>query len=409
VHVLLVEPEYYTRYPSLGLLKISTYQKQLGNTVEYIRGKNLPKKRPDKIYVTSLFTWAWKPVHDSVQFYKKLFPESIIILGGIYASLLPEHASLSGADKIHVGLCTEVENLMPDYNLIPEWDSSIIFTSRGCIRKCGFCAVPKLEGKPHSFKYGIKHLIHPNHKKVVLWDNNFLANSNKYAILDQLYELKVMVDFNQGIDARLITDRIAEKIGKLRFKLIKIAYDTSSYGRFVKKAIERLECAGVNKRSIEAYTLYNYQDDSEDFFNRVKNLLNWGVVSYPMRYEPLVSLKKNRYVGYNWEKYELDNIAKARRVLGFFGVFPPYEGLVKKFNKAKNFDEAFKLRPPRPHDKLEKNNDKLLRDTNIVNKAKEIPKWGGSLFWRENYFHNKKLIHGNNSIITKGDLDEKTE
>jgi len=83
--------------------------------------------------------------------------------------------------------------------------------------------------------------------------------------------------------------------------------------------------------------------------------------------------------------------------------------LVKKFNKAKNFDEAFKLRPPRPHDKLEKNNDKLLRDTNIVNKAKEIPKWGGSLFWRENYFHNKKLIHGNNSIITKGDLDEKTE
>lgn len=93
VHVALVEPGYYTRYPPLGLLKLAAYHKLRGDTVELLKGTTRPAKRPDRIHVTSLFTYAWKPVHESVKFFKSLFPLAPLTLGGIYASLLPSHAS----------------------------------------------------------------------------------------------------------------------------------------------------------------------------------------------------------------------------------------------------------------------------------------------------------------------------
>ena len=409
MHILLVEPNYYTRYPSLGLLKISTYHKNKGDTVEYIRGEQIPNKKPDLVYVTSLFTWAWKPVHNATRFYKTKFPDARVLLGGIYASLLPNHARLSDADEIVTGIFEEAEDLMPDYDLIPEYNASILFTSRGCIRKCGFCAVPILEGKPNGEKHSIKHLIHPNHKKVILWDNNFIANRNKYEILDELLELKLEVDFNQGLDARLITDKFAERLAKLRTRLIRIAYDTSSYRAHVERAIEKLFTAGVNKRKITVYTLYNYEDTPDDFLSRVRDLLNWGVVSYPMRYEPLASLRKNSFIGINWEKEQLDMIARARRVIGFFGSFPPYIGLIDKINKASDFNEAFTLCPPRPKSELNEIYQTKLNDSSVVNKAKENPKWGGSLDWRTHLLADKNHSIKNQISKIKGVLNEKTK
>jgi len=144
MHILLIEPDYYTRYPPLGLLKLSTYFKSQGGTTELVRGKRYPSKEPDEIYVTSLFSWAWKPVWEAIHYYKSQFPDTPINLGGVYASLLPEHARLSGATNVHVGLHHEAEHCIPDYDLVPEWDTSLLFASRGCVRKCGYCSVPKL-------------------------------------------------------------------------------------------------------------------------------------------------------------------------------------------------------------------------------------------------------------------------
>ncbi|MEM2936554.1 MAG: hypothetical protein QW231_05200, partial [Candidatus Bathyarchaeia archaeon] len=100
MHVLLVEPEYYTQYPPLGLLKLSAYHKLRGDTTELIRlreGRRFPKASPNLIYITSLYTWAWKPVWDAVKYYKAWFHDVPIWLGGLYASLKREHAELSGA------------------------------------------------------------------------------------------------------------------------------------------------------------------------------------------------------------------------------------------------------------------------------------------------------------------------
>ncbi len=345
MRVLLVEPDYYTRFPPLGLLKLATYHRLNGDTVELVRGKKVPDKKPDLIYVTSLFTYAWKPVHEAVKHYKKMYPSTEIYLGGIYASLMRDHAKLSGTDHICEGLFSQAEDLMPSYDLVPEWDGSIIFSSRGCIRSCSFCAVPKLEGKPNGLKSTIKHLVFSGHTKIILWDNNILANYNWKKIFDELISFGLKVDFNQGLDARLISDQSAEKLSQMKLYLIRLAYDTQKAGPYVERAIELLHKYGVRKKKIVVYTLFNFEDDPEDFFNRVKDILNWGAACYPMRFEPLDALEKNHYLSPNWACEQVRMVQRARRVLGFSGTLPPYGALVKKFNDANCFNKAFKLRP----------------------------------------------------------------
>ncbi len=348
-HILLVEPAYYSKFPPIGLLKLSRYHKNKRDTTEYIDFKNkdqrVPTKNPKKIYVTSLFTWAWQPVKDAVAFYKNEFPDSEIWLGGIYASLLPDHAKrLIPADRIYQGLFREAEDLMPDYDLVPDWDGSIIFSSRGCCNKCDFCAVPRLEGKMNSMKKTIEPFVLERHSKIIFFDNNFLANKYRMDIFKELIDYDKKVDFNQGIDARLITRPVAKKLSQLKLdSTVRLAFDSHDQKKYVKQSIESLIDVGIKKRDIFVYTLFNYTDTPDEFFNRVREILNWGVVCYPMRYESLFTQEKNSYISRNWDIQKIELVQHARRVIGYGGAFPAYEGLVNKFNEAKNFEEAFEL------------------------------------------------------------------
>ena len=280
-----------------------------------------------------------------MKYFKSIYPTAELWLGGIYASLMPEHASLSGADRIHSGLFGEAEELMPSYDLVPEWNGSILFSSRGCLRNCGFCAVPRLEHKPNSLKYSIKDLVYKTHTRLIFWDNNILANDNWKAIFDEIIKIHLQVDFNQGLDSYFINDESAKRLSQMRMDFVRLAYDKSSAGSSVKRAIDLLSDYGIRRKKIIVYALFNFEDDAEDFFNRVRNILNWGAACYPMRFEPLDSLEKNKYVGKHWSKRHLDMVQRARRVLGYGGAFPPYEGLVIKFNCSSCFEEAFALRP----------------------------------------------------------------
>jgi len=345
--VLLVWPNYYSQYPPLGLLKLSAYHKARGDTTRLVKGcKNIGNK-PDIIYITSLFTWAWKPVWRAVQFYMKAFSKSEVWLGGLYATLLPEHALLSGIKEefLFKGIFKEAENLLPDYSLVPDWDGSIVFSSRGCNRSCGYCAVPILEGRMNSIRHSIKDLVWPEHSRVVLFDNNFLASPGWRSIMDELKEGMWKVDFNQGLDARLITDEAARRISELKIdKIVRLAYDYPQEKPYVERAVQLLTSHGISGRRILIYALYNYTDNPNEFFERVRDILRLGTVCYPMRYQPIYTLEKNKYIAPKWDYQRLELVEKARRVIGCGGALPPYEGLMKKFERAKDFDEAFSLR-----------------------------------------------------------------
>jgi len=280
-----------------------------------------------------------------VEYYRGRYPKAEVRLGGIYATLMPEHAELSGVDHVHKGLVLESERFLPDYSLTPGWDSSIMFGTRGCIRKCAFCAVPRLEGRTWGPVKGIRDLVHPGHKRVVLWDNNILGVSNWRDVVAELRELDVQVDFNQGLDARLITEEVAQELSSLHMYPIRMAYDIPAEKKALERAIPALERAGFRRRAMIVYTLYNFTDAPEDFLHHGVDLLSWGVVSYPMRYEPLNSLVKNRYVSPHWTAEQLEMVARARRVIGYGGAFPPYRALLEKFKSASSFEEAFSLRP----------------------------------------------------------------
>jgi hypothetical protein len=353
MRVLLVEPKYYTRYPPLGLLKLSAFHKQQGDTVRFVRAIWRyawdPHEAPDVIYITSLFTWAWQAVHDAVMFYRDMFPRARLLLGGVYASLMPEHAAPVGADQVVTGIKPEVEGLMPDYSLAPpRWNASIVFSSRGCIRRCKFCAVPYLEGSPTQSR-SIRHPIHPKHKRVILWDNNILGIPNWEDLVDELKELNLEVEFNQGLEARLIPEREPLKLKGLLMPIIRIAYDNPGMGHAVKAALEHLEAVGFRRRKVVSYALFSHKDSPEELFVRVRDLLEWGASAYPMRFQPLSgpgALEKDSYVAPKWTTAELNMVARARRVIGYGGAFPPYEGLRQKFANARNFEEAFSLWEP---------------------------------------------------------------
>ena len=344
-HILLVEPNYYSQFPPIGLLKLSTYEKQKGNTTELVRKLESPSKKPDKIYITSLFTWAWRPVWQSVRKYKALYPEAETHLGGIYTSILPEHAKMSGADYIHQGVFPEAEDLLPDYSLIPKWNGSILHASRGCKNRCIYCAVPKIEGKINAERESIKKYVWPGHTKLIFFDNNILASCFWKRIFEELIELKKEVDFNQGLEARLLNEESVSLISKMNIPTIRLAYDTPMVKESVKTAIELLDKKGIDKRRIFVYTLFNYTDTPDEFFFRVRDILEWGAVCYPMRFQPCTVLKKDAYVSKNWTAKQLNMVASARRVIGYGGAFPPYDALVNRFREATKFEDIFELYP----------------------------------------------------------------
>jgi hypothetical protein len=330
---------------------LASFRRAKGDSVELVRGCSVSIKKPDLIYVTSLFTWAWKPVWASIYYYKDMFPNVEVILGGLYASLMPEHAKLSNADHICTGIFNDAEKIMPAYDLVPKWDGSIVQSSRGCNRECPYCAVWRIEGKINSTRDSIKELIYPKHTRIILWDNNILQSPNWKNIFEELVyfskEKKMTIDFNQGLDARLINDEVAQKISNMKFQCIRISYDYKSMKKPVEKAIETLNSYGIRKRRLCIYVLFNYLDSPEDFFERIKDVLNWGAVAVSLRYQPLDTLEYNKYVGPCWDTDKLKLFANFRRVCGFGGVFPPYKWLLEHFNKAQNFDEAFQSPPKR--------------------------------------------------------------
>jgi hypothetical protein len=324
--------------------------KKKKDNVRFARGFCNDSFYPDEIYITSLFTYAWKPVMDVINYYSKQYKRAEIIVGDIYATLCEEHLRETFKDRIHIykGLFNPAEDIMPDYSLVPDWKTSIIFSSRGCIRNCPFCSVKKLEPELN-YKKSIKHLIYPGHNKVILWDNNFLASPYWENIIDELIEANVEVDFNQGLDARLINEKVVSKLKQLKLPVVRLAYDTQGIREPLKKAIDLLKGFGFRGRRIIVYCLYNNpfeNDNPETFLKRIQDLGNWEVVSYPMRYEPLEPGQKNTFISPGCTKEQLEMIAKARRVIGYGGAFPPYEGLKKKFLNAKSFEEAFRLRSP---------------------------------------------------------------
>lgn len=157
-NILLVEPD-KGKFPPLGLMKISTHHKEIGDRVDIVTGmqESFKDRQWDRIYVSSLFTWNLPLSLECGKYYSKSVdnPHENLILGGIGATLLPQYIKDNLVCKVVTGLLTagkidietpNIDTIIPDYSLTDDKDSYYLHSTRGCIRTCTFCSVPTLEG-----------------------------------------------------------------------------------------------------------------------------------------------------------------------------------------------------------------------------------------------------------------------
>lgn len=328
--MLLVEPIAKTQYPPLGLLKISSWLK---DTVKGCRvfsqvGEGVPQglHYPEKIFITSLFTWDHKYLVKCVDYYNNRFPNSEILLGGIGISLVDGQSLLSKNVSINKGLLLDAEYYPPDYsqNFQRKIDSSITFTTRGCNRGCSFCNVNTLE--PTFFVKPDWHKdINPEYRFITLWDNNFLQSPNFGNDCERLAQFNKSVDFNQGLDARLFGTSQAKALSKIKLNPIRFAFDHVDDEPYVRKAIQLAK--KYIDSEIRVYVLFNFEDDTpEDLYYRLNILNEEGVLSFPMRYRSATTSNAT-IASKNWDTYLL-------RALNLSLLFYYRNGLIRKNRDA---------------------------------------------------------------------------
>jgi len=241
MRIALHDSEKESGYPNLALMKISAWRKAQGDTVEWFHPLI---GNYDKVYSSKVFTWT---------------PED---------PYLPKNAIKGGTGYgINAELSEEIEHICPDYSLY-DLKQSYGFLTRGCLRSCPECFVPSKEGKirPHA---DIEEFT--RHKEVVLMDNNVLAHHHGIAQIEKIVKLGLKVDFNQGLDARLIDKTIAKILSKVKWlSPLRLACDSAAMIEPVRKAVEILRWHNVSPARYSCYVLV--RQDIADAIERVRFL-----------------------------------------------------------------------------------------------------------------------------------------
>lgn len=374
-NILLIEPAYKNKYPPLGLMKIAAYHGPYGkkDDVIFVKGETDPRafeRTWDRVYVTTLFSFEWKEISKSINYAIRTAggnPKKVFV-GGIAASLMHDQfvketswrgvrfikglLSKSPAEALQLDEFEEelysddvngtpIEDLIPDYSILdqikgtyqyPVQDAYFGYASRGCVRKCHFCGVPKLEGeqrpgqsltalvKEVSSRYGER-------RDLMLMDNNVAAAPNYREIIAEIRDLGFIpgaklkrpnervgslrrVDFNQGVDARILCkDKMyLQEMATICLKPLRIAFDHIGVRKPYETAVRMAHDVGLNELS--NYMLYNFHDTPDDLYQRMRlNIdlnreLGTKIFSFPMRYQP-TDMKDRSHIGKHWNRYFL--------------------------------------------------------------------------------------------------------
>ena len=366
--ILLLEPGYLNKFPPIGLMKIAYFHKYIHHDyVRFAKGE-LPEafrdKKWDRVYVTTLFTFEWERTKKALEYALSVAKDPTqVYTGGILATLMPDLIAKNFPTvknntgllnrKGTLGLAHEecVDTMTLDYGILediadqyvyPAHDAYFTYMTRGCGMKCQFCAVQTLEPEYLPFisitesirrvdeQFGPK-------KDLLLMDNNVLRSPNFDRIIDEIKALgfqkgatyinpktgksvQRFVDFNQGLDAFLLTPHKAKRLGELALRPARIAFDHIEDAEAYKRAITLCARSGITHMS--NYLLYNGEDFTgkghsyradtpEDLYERMRISLDLceelnqelnhkvAIFSFPMRYIPLSDLKRG-FVGARW-------------------------------------------------------------------------------------------------------------
>lgn len=396
-NILLVEPDIYYKYPPLGLMKIASAHNLAGDTVKFIRGKakSVLNRSWDTIYISTMFTYNWAKTIDTINYYKNRSNGNIIV-GGVLASLMPKelfseigispivgplYQKLDGLKDALLAISDceiskqyelyGIDSLPPDYGIFDREalpyqkildETFLARSTRGCTRRCRFCGVPAIEPK-YVDRIPLRPTITHIRKRwgdrlgLLLFDDNVLLSGEFDNIIGEIKSLGFVkgarlngrlryVDFNQGLDLRILSRKHIEKLAEIPIKPLRLALDSRDLIDVFKQKIRWLKDSGF--KEISTYVLYNYHDSPYDLYFRLREICSlntkYGVriYSFPMKYIPCSS-KDRKYVGPKWKRRLIRGVQCILNAT--HGIAPTnYRFFLKAFGKSyKEFRQIIQM------------------------------------------------------------------
>lgn len=289
-------------FPSLPLMKLSTYHKERGDCVEMLNHLN----HYDLVYASKVFSFT-KDVEDDC-----LVQADEIRRGGTgYCISVVDGKEVFDKSK-DISLPCDIEHIYPDYSLFPNFKFATGFLTRGCPRNCGFCIVGKKEGLC-SHQVADLSEFWRGQNEIKLLDPNLLACRNHEKLLIQLANSKARVDFTQGIDIRLTNPDNISLLNNIKTTRIHFAWDNPKQNleKYFKRFSELTNIKSAGNKVV--YVLTNFNSTIEEDLYRIYTLRDWGYYPYVMIYQKATADKMHkrlqRWVNCRWifksvEKFE---------------------------------------------------------------------------------------------------------
>ena len=253
-----------SKIPNLALMKLSSHHKARGDTVELYAP--VMHQSYDKVYASTIFNFSDKSyIRDDME------------VGG------------TGWD-LRVSLPAITEDLVPDYSLY-NCPHNLGFTMRGCRLKCKFCVVPQKEGSPFSTNTIEGLWTQRDSDFLILLDNDFFGNTEWRDRISELKNLKLKVNFNQGLNIRNLTEEQAEALASVAFRnlhntarQVYFAWDDPRHEKLIHRGISRCTGAGIKPYQMAFYVLIGFHSTPEEDLYRVETLRSYGCDPYSMPY-----------------------------------------------------------------------------------------------------------------------------
>lgn len=252
-------------FPNYALMKISAWHKQRGDTVEFFTP--VDPREPEQI---QLFPIEEYPLRRKAHIYDKVYSSKVFDFTP-ENRYLPKKIIKGGTGySITATLPSEIDAMFPDYSIYPQCDYAIGYITRGCPNSCQWCVVPQKEGDIKPYRRW-QELVRPDSNKLVLMDNNILSCEYGIQQLESLIDSGYSIDLNQGMDARLVNERIAAIIARLKWiRYIRFSCDQTAQVDAIFRAAALLAEHGIKPYRLFIYLLVT--KDIDNAASRVESL-----------------------------------------------------------------------------------------------------------------------------------------